>query len=218
MKEWMLIFILVILILNGCAIHESVLDEKNQQAQPVVSNQAHEILGQKNSKVLFIIAQANFRDEELAVPEQILKNAGYDFDVASITTNNAVGMLGAVVKPDVTVKDVNANDYELIVVVGGSGAPALADNPDVLNLLAQAENSSKKIAGICLGPMALARAGVLEGRKATVFNTSEAIAALQAGGAILVNNNVVIEDKLVTANGPAAVEEFGNALVNLLKS
>jgi protease I len=63
----------------------------------------------------------------------------------------------------------------------------------------------------------LAKAGVLEGKKATVFSTPDSISALQRGGAILVDNNVVVDSRLVTANGPASAEEFGNALVNLLK-
>jgi len=171
-----------------------------------------------NERILFIIAQNSFRDEELAKPKQILKKAGYSYDVASITTEHAIGMLGTVIKPDLAVKDANVNNYALIVVVGGSGAPSLVNYPEVLDLLARAKNESKKLGAICLGPMVLAKAGVLNGRRATVFQIPESIAALQEGNATFVDKNVVVDDWLVTANGPGASDEFGNALVELLQS
>jgi protease I len=218
MKGWVLILILVITILTGCAIQEIVLEEKNQQTQPVDSNQTQITVAGNMPKILFIIAQNSFRDEELEKPKQILENSGYDVDVASITTEHAIGMMGAVVKPDLAVKDANISDYALIVVVGGTGAPQLANHPEVLNLLKQAKASNKKLAAICLGPMVLTKAGVLQGKQVTIFNTPESLAALEQGGATFVDQKIVVDTGLVTANGPAASVEFGNELVNLLKS
>ncbi len=218
MKEWVLILILIILISSGCAIQEIVLEGKNQQTQIIDSNQARVTAAGNMPKVLFIIAQNSFRDEELEKPKKILEDAGYGVDIASITTEHAIGMLGAVVKPDLAVKDVNISDYALIVVVGGSGAPQLANHPEVLNLLEQAKAGNKKLAAICLGPVVLAKAGVLQGKQVTVFNTPESLAALEQGGATFVDQKIVVDTGLVTANGPGASIEFGNELINLLKS
>jgi protease I len=223
MKGWavvlVLILVLMTILLSNCTTNQVLSQDKEE---PVVlgevPEQAQRVGGENMPKVLFIIAQANFRDEELAKPKAILENAGYDVEVASITTSTAIGMLGARVKPDLAIKDAIINDYVLIVVVGGSGAPELANHPEVLNLLSQAKNNDKKIAAICLGPMALAKAGVLQGKQATVFKTSDSIAALKNGGAIFVDQSVVVDAGLVTANGPGAAAEFGNELVKLLKS
>ena len=65
--------------------------------------------------------------------------------------------------------------------------------------------------------MVLAKAGVLTGKKATVFKTKESLAALQQGGAEYVEQAVVTDFNLVTANGPEAAEELGNTLVKLLQ-
>jgi protease I len=221
MKGRVLILILIILISSGCAIQEIVLEGKNQLTQPAVSNvsnQTQEIEPGNMPKVIFIIAQTNFRDEELEKPKQILESAGYGVDVASITNEHAIGMLGAVVKPDLAVKDVNISDYALIVVVGGSGAPQLANHPEVLNLLEQAKASNKKLAAICRGPMVLAKGGVLQGKQATVFKDLDSVSALESGGATFIDQKIVVDNGLVTANGPGASTEFGNELVNLLKN
>jgi protease I len=218
-------FVLTAFILVGCApqgVTEGSSKEPSangaERAEPITNEEPIQSGGvNMSAKVLFIIAQTNFRDEELAKPKAILEKAGYKCDVASLSTTFATGMLGAVVKPDLAVREVDAEDYELLVVIGGSGAPELAKHNEVINLLTAADDSGKKLAAICLGPMVLAKAGVLSGKQATVFKTKESLAALQQGGAEYVEQSVVTDFNLVTANGPEAAEAFGNALVKLLQ-
>jgi protease I len=68
-------------------------------------------------KALFIIAQQEFRDEELKIPKQILEASGTKVMVASITTDQARGMLGAKVKPDLAIRNVNPNDFDVLVLL-----------------------------------------------------------------------------------------------------
>lgn len=169
-------------------------------------------------KVLFIIAPQNYQDKELSIPKKILEEAGYDCDVASTSNETATGMLGGVVRPDLSVREVDIMDYDLIVVVGGSGSPVLANHREVLDVLGQADDQGKKLGAICLGPMILAKAEVLAGKKATVFKTKDSLAALEQGGADFIDAGVVTDAGLVTANGPAEAEAFGNELIKLLQS
>jgi protease I len=218
MKGWAVLIIALLLLLSGCSNIPMLLDEETDSTS-WQTNKTDEDSNpsQHPGKVLFIIAQANFRDEELLKPKQILEKAGYNADVASLTTDHAMGMMGTIIKPDLAVRDTNLDEYTLIVVVGGSGAPSLAKSPDVINILKLAKNRSMSMGAICLGPMALANAGVLEGRNATYFKTSESTAALEQGNAIIVDKEVVVDGNIITANGPAAAEKFGMALVSLLK-
>ena len=117
---------------------------------------------------LFIIAQKDFRDEELSIPKDILEKGGFSCDIAAITTKDAVGMMGTSIRPDITIKDADINDYSVIIVVGGQGSPTLSQYPEVLRLLKEASNRNKIVGAICLGPMVLAMAGILAGKKATV--------------------------------------------------
>ena len=220
MRGVVLFSVLLVVLLVGCATKQIIVreavsfGEEEEKAEPV---QEQEIGGETMGKVLFIIAPVNYRDEELSKPKEILERAGYEVNVASLTVDPATGMLGGVVRPDLAVRDVDITDYDMVVVVGGTGSPELAKHQEVIDLLALAEDKGKKLGAICLGPMVLAKAGVLQDKRATVFRTKESVAALEQGGAVFVDQSVVVDKDLVTANGPGAAEAFGNELVKLLR-
>lgn len=166
---------------------------------------------------LFIIAQQGFRDEELKIPYDVLSSAGIKCIVASITRDMAVGKLGAQVNPDMAVSEANINEIDVVIVVGGPGAPELASYNEVIDLLRLAKESGKVLAAICVAPTILARAGVIGGKKVTVFFTPENKLSVENGGATYVSENVVVDENLVTANNHEAAVEFGKAIVEILK-
>lgn len=164
-------------------------------------------------KVLFIIAQTNFRDEELSEPKKVLELNGIKCFVASISKEKAKGMLGAEVKPDLEVKDAKISDYDLVVVVGGQGSPSLANHPEVLKIVQEAKAAGKGVASICLGGVVLAKSGVLNGVKATVFPVPDAIKILREQGARYMPIDIVVDGKIVTATNPKVARQFGHALI-----
>jgi len=169
------------------------------------------------AKVLMVVAQKNFRDEELLIPQEMLKTEGHDVKVASLARAKAFGMLGASVMPDMAVHEANPDFFDAIIIVGGSGSPALAESEDVLGLIQNANARNKIISAICLGPMALARAGVLAGKKATIFKTEDSLKVLKQGGAKYSGEDVTVDGRVVTACGPEAANEFARALIEKLK-
>jgi len=68
-----------------------------------------------------VIASQDFRDEELLTPKEILENKGVKVTIASSSLDTATGMLGAKVKPDILIEDVNVNDFDAVIFVGGAG-------------------------------------------------------------------------------------------------
>jgi len=170
-------------------------------------------------RVLFIIAQNNFRDEELTIPRRVLGNAGIPSDVASLTTDTATGMFGLEVMPDVRVIDVQLDKYTMVVVVGGSGALDLAEREEVTGFVHEADQQGKLLGAICLGPTVLAQAGVLEGKRATVWSSAvsrESIKTLEDNGALYVHEPVVVDGRIVTAWGPDKAQGFGEKLVEMI--
>lgn len=165
-------------------------------------------------RVVMVIAQKNFRDEELEEPKTILQRNGISVTVASAAKRTAVGKLGAVVQPDAALADINAGDFDAVVFVGGGGAAQYFDDPAALGLAGAAYDACKVVAAICIAPVILARAGLLKGKRATVFpEDSDAIAAV---GAQYTGKPVEVDGKIITANGPAAAGAFGTALVKAL--
>jgi protease I len=168
-------------------------------------------------RVLMIIAPEDFRDEELLEPKHILTEAGAKVTVASTAAGEASGMLGAKVTPDAVVNNVKSADYHAVVVVGGMGSPThLWNNAHIHQLLKETHAAGRVVGGICLSGAVLANAGVLKGKKATVWATDESLAALSGGGASYVKDHVVHDGNVVTADGPEAATQFGNTLVKAL--
>lgn len=163
-------------------------------------------------KVLMIIAQYGFRDEELYDALEIFESAGYKVDIASQSTEESKGMLGAIVKPHLTFKDVKIYDYDAVVVVGGRGTMTLVDNPDVLRIVKDAYDRQKVVGAICLGPMVLAKAGLLKGKKATVALSQDSMRLFKQLGIELVNEDVVAAGSIITANGPSATKKFAKKI------
>jgi len=166
-------------------------------------------------KVLLIIASNNFRDEEYSVPRLALEQQGAKITVACSSLNESVGMLKQQkVKPDVLITKVKADSFDAVVFIGGVGAKEYFTNKTALKLAAEAHKQKKIVAAICIAPSILANAGVLKGKKATVFQ-SEAD-NLKKGGANYTGGAVEVDGNVVTANGPQAAQQFANELVKVL--
>jgi len=172
----------------------------------------------EGKKILMVIAQENFQDKELFEPKEVFEGAGASVFVAAPRKETATGMLSGKVQPDFAISDVNASEFDAVVVVGGSGSPKyLWDDTQLRNLVKDAYADGKVVAAICLSPVVLARAGILKGKSATVFPSSDAVAELKRGGAIYKDGSIVIAGRIVTGRDPASAEAFANAIVSLLR-
>lgn len=168
-------------------------------------------------KVLFIIAPERFRDEELLEPKRALEQRGVEVTVASTRSGTAVGMLGARVVVDCTVQQADAAHYDALAIAGGAGSPThLWGSAPVLSLVQEFHRAGKPVAAICLSGAVLARAGVIEGKRATVYPTERAILELKRGGATYVEEPAVVDGQIITASGPEAAAAFGAALITQL--
>jgi len=165
-------------------------------------------------KVVMVIAQDGFRDEEFLQPKEILERNGIEVKVASTSLAEAKGMLGAKVKPDILVSDINIRDFAAVVFVGGAGASQYWNDPVAQKLAEDALNTNRIVAAICIAPVTLAKAGILKGKRATVW-PSEA-EQLKAAGANYTGRAVEKDGDIITASGPAAAREFAEELVRAL--
>ncbi len=170
----------------------------------------HSLVG---TNVVFIIPQNDFRDEEYLIPREIFERLEAEITVASEDTTVAKGMLGLSVKPDKRLKDVLLKNYDIIVLVGGSGSVVFWDDEGLHINLNEAADSGRILGAICLAPGTLARAGLLKGRKATVYETPGTRNLLKEEEVIYTGNDVERDGNIITANGPAASRAFADTLV-----
>jgi len=166
-------------------------------------------------KILMVVAPNNFRDEELFDTKKELENAGFEVVITSDGVKESTGMLGGKTRIDLDMKKVNARDFVAIVFVGGSGARHYFDNQTALDLAREFYKENKIVAAICIAPLILANAGLLQGKKATVWKGSTE--DLIKKGVEYVDENVVVSDNIITANGPQSAHEFGRVIVRRIK-
>ncbi len=170
-------------------------------------------------KVLMVIPHTQFRDEEFFEPRKILESAGASVTVASTAVKTCHGTKGGTVQSQVTIADAKAEDYDALVICGGPSVPDfLWTDKKLPELAAAVAAAGKVVAAISLSTVILAKAKLLAGKKATVYFLPQAIQELKAAGATYVMDPLVVQDKLIQAEGPTVSAQFGQAISAALAS
>lgn len=166
--------------------------------------------------VLMIIAPENFRDEEYFEPKKIFEESGFSVTTASSRTGKAFGMLGGTEKIKFRIDEISPQEYDAVVLVGGSGASVFFDDKVLHSLLQKFHDLGKLVCAICVSPTTLANAGLLEGKQATVWKDDKLIQNLKDKGAHYTGLAVTIDGKIITGSGPEAAKEFGKEIAGFL--
>lgn len=166
-----------------------------------------------DKKVVLIIAQENFKDVEYQKTREILEN-DYDVEikVAAQQPGKTKGSGGLEIDVDMPISEVDPNNFDAIAFIGGSGATVYFDDEIALELARKASAGGKVVAAICCAPVILANAGLLEGKRATVFPNEEFIAKLKEKGAEYSEATTETQGNIITAKNPDAAEEFGEKI------
>ncbi len=165
---------------------------------------------------LVVIAKQGYQDLELDATLKALKSQGFEVTLASTVAGPCVGKFGGTRLATMALKDVDVPTYDRVAFIGGPGAVRLVENEDALRIARETTKAGMVLGAICIAPTILAKAGVLKGKQATVWDAKgEQIAILKAAGARYTGNEVTVDGLLVTGNGPNAAEEFGRTFATL---
>ncbi|WP_278587816.1 type 1 glutamine amidotransferase domain-containing protein, partial [Bifidobacterium scardovii] len=125
------------------------------------------------TNVLIIVNNWGIEETELTRPLRDLRKAGARVTVAATTLDPCETVRhdryeGETITPDALLSDVQAADYDLLVVPGGTcNVDRLRVNPDAIALAQEFAHEGKPIAAICHGPWLLVNAGLLPGKTLT---------------------------------------------------
>lgn len=211
MRAWVVPMLLGVALACGCAGQSG---GPAGAADAGTKSNTAELPDLEGKRVVMVVAHRDFRDEELLKPKALLEKAGARVTVASSSLEPATGALGAQVTPAVLLKDVDAGEYEAVVFIGGPGAKEYWDDSTAHALARAGVEQGKVVAAICLAPVTLANAGLLDGKRATVWKTESG--RLRAQGADYTGAAVEMDGRLITSNGPEAAEAFGQAIADAL--
>ena len=160
--------------------------------------------------VALVVAQRDFRDEELLQTREVLQRRGVKTVVGSETLEPARGKFGATVLPDVTLPEVRPEHFDAIVFIGGPGAKRYYFKRTVLRRAQAFARAGKVVAAICSAPIILANAGVLIGKRATAFHVFGE--AMKDRGADFTGMPVEADGKFITATDSTHAREFAEAI------
>jgi protease I len=172
-----------------------------------------------DSRVL-IVATDGFEEWELFGPRQILQQRGAEVVLASPKRDPIQATIhddpGKTIRPDLTVDEALADDFDALILPGGVRNPDhLRTNLRVIQLIQDFASQGKPIGAICHGPWLLVEADLLRGRTATSWPSIRT--DLRNAGANVVDEPAVTDGNIVTSRNPQDVEEFTNALIDLIE-
>lgn len=166
------------------------------------------------ARVLVPLAQGCEELEAVTIID-LLRRAGMEVVVAGLHSGPVLASRGTVIMPDMPLDEALRKTYELVALPGGlPGATHLQNDSRVVGLVRRMAEQGKLVAAICAAPKVLAKAGILEGRRATCFPGS--LTQTEAQGASLVDDPVVQDGNVVTSRGPGTAMDFALHLIEAL--
>ena len=145
----------------------------------------------------------------------IIRRAGLDLQIVSITDERIVtGAHGIRVETDALLNDIDFFDAEMLILPGGMpGAANFAACDNLCERIRDHAYLGRPVAAICAAPFVLGRLGLLDGKRATCYPGFEG----ELAGATYTGALVEVDGQFITGKGPAAVFEFGYAIVERMK-
>jgi protease I len=169
---------------------------------------------------VLMLAADGFEEAELFEPRQALLDAGVQVTLASIGTDPIQGVVndsekGRTITPDLTLGQVDADDYDALVLPGGVANPdKMRLEQDAVAIVADFMDEDKIVAAICHAPWLLVEADVVEGRRVTSYPSVRT--DLENAGADVEDAAVVVDGNLITSRKPDDLPQFNAAILKAL--
>jgi 4-methyl-5(b-hydroxyethyl)-thiazole monophosphate biosynthesis len=162
-------------------------------------------------KIVILLAEG-FEEVEFVTIVDILRRADLEVTVAGLEAGPIDGSYGIKVMPDTLLDSITADQFDVVVLPGGyPGFVNLGEDERVLKLLREMASGGKYLTAICGAPSVLAKAGVIEGKRVTIYPGVKD--QLVIGN--YVDQRVVVDGRVVTSQGPGTAMEFSLKLVEL---
>lgn len=167
--------------------------------------------------VALVIAFRNFQPQEYERTKRELCHDGFSVTTVSTKTGLAKATDGSTAKVEKIIFNLKLADYDAIILIGGQGAHSELDQESIYSVMRNAYNQGKVVGAICYSPRILAKAGLLNAKKATGWNEDNKLEAIfHTYGVLYTPEPVVIDGRIITADGPKSAKKFGKAIGNLL--
>jgi protease I len=175
-----------------------------------------EVFMRLDGKRIAILVTDGFEQVELTEPRKALDEAGAKTEIVSTAKGQVKGWKemewGDKFDVDTPLDRAKASDYDALLLPGGVMNPdKLRRDPTAVRFTKDFFKQSKPVAAICHGPQLLIDAGVLKGRTVTSYPSIKA--DLANAGAIWVDQEVLVDNGLVTSRKPDDIPAFNRKMI-----
>ncbi len=176
---------------------------------------------EKAQKIKALMLTADqFEDMEVFFPYFRLLEEGVEVDIAAPKKGEIHGEHGYELEIEKTFNEVNPDDYDILLIPGGSprGAPTtVRKNLKARNIAKSFFAASKPVAAICHGPYTLISAGLVKGRKLTSYWEDGVPEEIKKAGGSYVDLEVVVDGNLVTSRYPGDLPYFMREMMKMVR-
>ena len=165
-------------------------------------------------RILFITGPG-FEDSELLCPRYRFEEEGFHVDIAAPDWGEVKGKVGYTISANLAIDEAEPEAFDALFIPGGKAAEKLAMRENVIHFVQEFAKLDRPIAAICHGPLVLAAAGILKGKKATCYDRVSD--KLEEAGALYENSPVVVDGKIVTSRQPSDIPLFMREVIRVFK-
>ena len=167
------------------------------------------------AKKIISLLSEDFEDLELWYPVHRLREEGCIVDLVAEEKGKVYhGKYGVPCQSDYTFDEVEAKDYDGILVPGGWAPDKLRRFPKVLQLVREMDEAKKPIGQICHAGWVLISAGILKGRKVT--STPGIKDDMTNAGAEWVDEETVVDGNIISGRRPPDLPSYMKAYIKVL--
>ena len=161
-----------------------------------------------NKQIVVVLAEG-FEEIEAVAPIDFLRRLGIAVVVAGLNELDVFGAHGIRIEAECSLANIKPDEVSMLVLPGGMpGAKHLRDSDLLINLIRKVYHGGGYVAAICAAPIALDRAGIIDGKRVTAYPSVETMLEK----AIYTGNTVEVDDRIITGKGPGAVFAFSEQL------
>jgi protease I len=167
-------------------------------------------------KKVAILAADMVERVELEEPRKALEAAGAETTLVSLKPGTIKAFdhfdFAKDLQVDRAVEEVDASDYDALMVPGGVGNPdQLRGDENAVSFVRDFFEQAKPVAAICHAPWILVEAGVVQGRTLTSWPTLQT--DIRNAGGTWVDEEVVVDEGLVTSRKPDDIPAFNDKMI-----
>jgi protein deglycase len=158
-----------------------------------------------------VLLAEGFEEIEAVTIIDVLRRAEVAVTTASLAGKHVRGSHDIAIEADTLLESVSIEDFDALVLPGGPAAKTLREDERAQAAIRKAAARDKLLAAVCAGPTALEAAGVLQGKRATVYPGNHLPSAIE------VEQGVVEDGNVITGRGPGLTMAFALKIVERLQ-